>query len=396
MDGTGDMKKATKQTEHAGIRAERRFLAWGLGLPLAICMCVMIVNWLVDPLWCFNHPVPAGHWQAMFNDRVQKANILVFKRPRVGTLLLGSSRVMYTDPALWGKDGFNYAVNTMVPSEYAPAVRNVRRTVGMPDKIVAGFDFLGASVRREQEAASRSVDTRRHVDEAASPLYRMKCLLDYNVFRNAVKNVFRKGFEEKDGTIRYDGGPRPVLHLAFVNPGPSVRREFLADNLQIYGRSYASFLYDGGHREKLAEFRAEAGDATILPFTTPEGTPFLRIIANTSGLLDDYERWIRDLVRVFGRVWNFMYVNSVTSDPYLYKEPSHFGPQISEWIASRVLGSGSCPPDFGVLVTERNIDEHLRGVRAGIERLRRETDGWNVFYPGMDSRRSQDGSAGKD
>ena len=35
-------------------------------------------------------------------------------------------------------------------------------------------------------------------------------------------------------------------------------------------------------------------------------------------------------------------------------------------------------------------------MRAGIERLRRETDGWNVFYPGMDSRRSQDGSAGKD
>ena len=91
-----------------------------------------------------------------------------------------------------------------------------------------------------------------------------------------------------------------------------------------------------------------------------------------------------------------MYVNSVTSDPYLYKEPSHFGPQVSEWIASRVLGSGNCPPDFGVLVTRENIDEHLCSVRAGIERLRHETDGWNTFYPGMDSRRSQDGSAGKD
>ena len=191
------MKRTAERATSAGLSLEKRFLGWVLGIPLAICAFVMTVNWLVDPLWCFNHPVPAGHWQAMFNDRVQKANILVFKRPRVGTLLLGSSRVMYTDPALWGKDGFNYAVNTMVPSEYAPAVRNVRRTVGMPDKIVAGFDFLGASVRREQEAASRSVDTRRHVDEATNPLYRVKCLLDYNVFRNAVKNVFRKGFEVK-------------------------------------------------------------------------------------------------------------------------------------------------------------------------------------------------------
>ncbi len=390
------MKKTTRQTKPVGLLSEKRFLAWGLGIPLMICICVMAVNWLVDPLWCFNHPVPAGRWQAMFNDRVQKANILVFKRPRVEALLLGSSRVMYTDPALWGKDGFNYAVNTMVPAEYAPALRNVRRTVGMPDRIVAGFDFLGASIRREQEAASRSVDTQRHVDEATSPLYRVKCLLDYNVFRNAVKNVFRKGFEEKDGTIRYDGGPRPVLHLAFVNPSSSARREFLADNLQIYGRSCASFLYDGGPREKLEEFRAEAGDAMIFPFTTPVGTPFLRIIAETPGLLDDYERWIRDLVRVFGRVWNFMYVNSVASDPYLYKEPSHFGPQVSEWIAARILGSGYFPPDFGVLVTRKNVDEHLCGVRAGIERLRHEADGWNAFYPDRDLRRLQDGSAGKD
>jgi hypothetical protein len=357
---------------------ERRFLLWTLGVPLLLCGVIMGTNWLVDPLWCFRHHVPFGQWQAMFNERVQKANILVFRRPAIGTLVLGSSRMMYTDPAIWGPDGFNYAANSMVPAEYAPALRNVGRTVGMPERIVAGFDFLGASIRREQEVAPRSVDTLRHVDEALASLYRVTALLDYNVFRHAVRNILRRGFEAKDGTIRYDGGPRPDLHLEFRTPDDGARREMLEDALEIFGRSYGAFLYDERHREKLREFRREAGDATVIPFTTPEGTPFLRIIAETQGLLDSYERWIRDLVDVFGGVWNFMDVNRVTSDPYLYREPSHFGPKVSGWIADRILERGDPPKDFGILVTPWNVDEHLRDVRARIERLKTARGAWDA------------------
>ena len=71
-----------------------------------------------------------------------------------------------------------------------------------------------------------------------------------------------------------------------------------------------------------------------------------------------------------------MYVNSVTSDHTLWREPSHSLPQVNEWIVEKMQGRGNPPSDFGVYVTAENIDEHLREVRAQIMALPHQKDSW--------------------
>ena len=116
--------------------------------------------------------------------------------------------------------------------------------------------------------------------------------------------------------------------------------------------------------------------AEVEPFVTPEGTLTMRLIAETPGRIDDYERMIRDAVEVFGGVWNFMYVNSVTSNHLYWREPSHSIGQVNEWVLDRIFGTGNPPADFGVYVTKDNIDEHLKEVRAQLMALPSQEDSW--------------------
>lgn len=108
-------------------------------------------------------------------------------------------------------------------------------------------------------------------------------------------------------------------------------------------------------------------------------TPHLRLIAEIPKRLCDYEKMLRETVEVFGGVWNFMYVNSVTSDQALWRESSHCLPVVNTWIRDRVTGIGTPPEDFGVYVTKDNIDSHIKTVREQILSLVNQTDSWSVF-----------------
>ncbi|HOP41492.1 MAG TPA: hypothetical protein PLI53_10670, partial [Geobacteraceae bacterium] len=101
-------------------------------------------------------------------------------------------------------------------------------------------------------------------------------------------------------------------------------------------------------------------------FTTPVSKPLFCLMVRLNRL-PDYERWLRDLVDVFGEVYNFMDLNSVTRD-YLrnFSDCDHLFPEAGTLLAHRVLGipDQSLPPDFGKLVARRNIEETIAAVRS--------------------------------
>mgnify|MGYP000119777142 FL=1 len=68
---------------------------------------------------------------------------------------------------------------------------------------------------------------------------------------------------------------------------------------------YKSFAFDAKFKEHLAYLITLPVSADVLPFVPAEGTPLLRILAELPGLLDCYERFIREIVEVYGGVWNF-------------------------------------------------------------------------------------------
>ena len=70
------------------------------------------------------------------------------------------------------------------------------------------------------------------------------------------------------------------------------------------------------------------------------------------------EKFKRKLVEL-GPVWDFNYINDVTSNRNLFKDPSHFVPDIGRLIVQTIAGGQSHKGDFGVRLTKESIDEQL-------------------------------------
>ncbi len=76
-------------------------------------------------------------------------------------------------------------------------------------------------------------------------------------------------------------------------------------------------------------------------FTSAVTSDLLVCIKNRNGIYE-YERWLKELIEVFGEVNHFMIINTFT-------------------------GNNDVPQNFEVLVKKENINEHLENLRKQIE-----------------------------
>ena len=124
------------------------------------------------------------------------------------------------------------------------------------------------------------------------------------------------------------------------------------------------------YKEIMEKVKATNPSSEKIIYTTPISTELFKALIETE-LLDDYEVWLRDLVDVYGGAWNFMYPNMITNDITNYFDGHHFYPEVGNLLALRIKGEdvGAVPEDFGVYVTNENIDEHLEDVRVLAESI---------------------------
>ena len=144
-----------------------------------------------------------------------------------------------------------------------------------------------------------------------------------------------------------------------------VRQRELLGDLQDYRDRVYSRPYNPRLPEYWRRLRAAAPDSRFVVFTTPISEPMFAL-AMADGRYDDYARWLTELVEAFGAVWDFMGVNSVTTDLARYRDAQHFDEHVGRLITDRLMGRPLPPKheDFGRLVTSSNLDEHLASVRA--------------------------------
>jgi hypothetical protein len=94
---------------------------------------------------------------------------------------------------------------------------------------------------------------------------------------------------------------------------------------------------------------------------------FINPIHRTTYLDCDFEqfdRFKRALVRIT-EYYDFSGLNCITIDNYCYYETSHYRYFVADMIIARIYNdtSLSVPEDFGVLVTQGNIENHLQNLK---------------------------------
>jgi hypothetical protein len=132
--------------------------------------------------------------------------------------------------------------------------------------------------------------------------------------------------------------------------------------MEAFGKNYR---YDEGLEDKLRAIRTDNPNSRVIVFTTPVSKPLFCLVMRQK-LFPEYERWLREIVDVYGGFYNFMDINSVTADHLrTFSDTHHVIPEIGARLAHKVAGirDDSVPKDFGKWVTRDNIDATISALK---------------------------------
>ncbi len=194
-----------------------------------------------------------------------------------------------------------------------------------------------------------------YIDNSEDPYYRYTKLLSLDTLEHSIRNLivyitgaetfydregnhFSNKISEKDKIERYQQG---ISRLT---------EEFIKDEYR-YSDNYLSIL---------KSLKSNNPNTDIVVFTSPITADMLASIINNGDKLEEYKKWLNDLVDVFGKINHFMDFNSITINLDNYPDLDHYYDDVADLIINKILKKNTgVPDDFGVLLERENISEYL-------------------------------------
>lgn len=334
---------------------------------ILFCSLVALLNYIVDPYWCFDHKIIIGKLQGGFDERQQKTNWLTFQGGKYDTLIFGSSRVTYLDTRDVPGKAFNYSTSSMRPSEFSGYARHFQEANKATVKsIILGLGFFETNGATETTFEAPS----SYIDKALEVGSRYKSLLNFYLLRQSLSAIKNDVYGRINNN--YSREDDDLLSKKMNLPVPlSVLSRDITSQLESYkAKAYGNYTYQDNttHYRSLLDMFPNS-DFNV--FITPVTHHLLKLMIS-EGRWDDYERWIRDLVKTYGEVWNFMYVNQVTSDvPTYYKDAHHYSPKIAGVIARKMYGLPVDPTfeGFGIKITPQSLEKDLEFLKSNLSSI---------------------------
>ena len=345
--------------------SDKKFTLAVLLLFATLTISVVGFNFWVDPLWHYGHAHEYNDVQRVIDEREQKAAQLKYDEKGYSTLLVGSSRGTYIHPTAFEEwDVYNFSAANLSMREYHTFILYAQAKNPNIERVILGVDFFKSSVQ-EAEAPKSLTNYETKVDQH---FYRTKNLFSLDIFKYSIDNFKLSVRDEITEDRLYNRrGEAFAKRLTDEEVVEETRQKIDRFEETFYGENYTYFPQ---YKEIMEKVKTSMPEGDMIVFTTPISTELFKSLV-TTGLHDDYEVWLRDLVDVYGGVWNFMYPNTITNNIYNYYDGHHFYSDVGDLIANRLENGtdSTVPEDFGVYVTAENIDEHLRHVTALVSEL---------------------------
>jgi hypothetical protein len=318
------------------------------------------LNLFMDPFWCYPIDHPFNNIQKGSNERQQKSNQLYFLSKQYDSLLIGSSRTTYMNRHDFEKmDVFNYAAPGMRPQEYRTFLNFAINDCEQPiQNIIIGMDFFGFL----DYGAFMFNDAPGVVKNSKSSLYRYKILLSYDATLTSFKNL-RDYMNSKIPPDRYN---RDNVKSSFVRPVDStnIDQRIYQDALRYAREEYSSHP-NPEYNMIINQLKNQFRNQNFIIFTTPVSAPLFQQLIQT-GHYENYENWLRSLVKTFGKVHHFMYLNSVANNYNRYfADCNHGYTDTYTLIAHKISEKENAliPKDFGMILTPQNVESKLAELR---------------------------------
>jgi len=320
-------------------------------------------NWLVDPLWTFNHSNKFNNIQNGFDERQQKTNFIYNRGlDDFDGILLGSSRTTFYNQNDFGTMKiYNYASSSMFPYEYKGYIDFAKKVKGKDFKyIIIGSDFYGTNLPKDVKFKNPEF----YISNSTSFSYRYKMLASRDALKQSIHNLQNSFL---GGQQYYDRNN--VKYQPKVSATERLERYTTHLKRHTMELSYPKYVYNNNYIKILKEIKKDNPNTKIIIFTSAVTSDLLVSIIKNGNRIDDYERWLRDLIEVFGEVHHFMTINSITKNLENYPDDDHAYPHIVKLVANKIakIENANIPKDFGVLVTKENIDQHLQSLKEQIK-----------------------------
>ncbi|MEA2110894.1 MAG: hypothetical protein U9P71_02480, partial [Campylobacterota bacterium] len=328
---------------------------WFMSSAIAI-PTIIIINYIVDPLWTFSHSNSLNAKQKPFNERQQKTNHIYFNGfDDYDGILLGSSRTGYVNQyEFHNMNIYNYATNNMYPHEYEGYVDFVKETKGSALKyIIIGADFYGTNVPKNLKFEKAQF----YIDNTKSFAYRYKMLFSFDALKQSIKNIANSFFGSRiyydRDNIRYRPEVSAEKRMKRYKANLSKNFNTFKDKNYVYNDDYIKYLQELKENNKNIEF-------TI--FTSPISANLLVSIIKNGNRFDEYERWLKEMIEVFGEVHHFMTINSITRNLENYPDAEHYYPRIGKMLANELSNTKNTDKqdDFGIVLTKENVNSYLK------------------------------------
>jgi hypothetical protein len=332
-----------------------------IAVPLAVSSAFVVA---VDPLWIAPFDTGIARYYCIKDERQNKTDKLAFGSEAYNAVVVGSSRVNNDfDFSRYGIRAFTYGLSGLFPQELKGYIDHFARTKGAPKTIIIGADFYGTALPTSETLLDSPPET--YMARVAAFGFRFRNVLSWHVLDYARQTLF-------------GCAPLPGEYGIFTKDGRMhVGRWSTREEVEAKARGNMNFF--GNHRygttyvfnEKLSNIYREIRDAypntKFLVFATPETALMHRLIFG-SGRFEDYARWLGILVDVFGEIYDFNGINSVSLDlGQWWYDGQHIYPELTGIVYDRLLGhEAGAHPDFGIKVTKANLSAHIEAQRAAL------------------------------
>jgi hypothetical protein len=328
------------------------------------------INLTIDPTEIFDTGLLPHSNQV--NDRYRKFDYLLKHCGDCTGFLLGSSRMGYTDPALFNEflsrgRCYNMNISSANAWDYLEFARYLRRKGIKPELLVVQLDvyhLFGHRVRYEHHPDFSGESRFRFYFENLFSLPYQSVL---GKLRNNLRGKAPNEFDWETGQRSKPDAERRLQQDpdAYVRDQPEFRP---VTGRPLVGSDQFRRATDQTV-EAMRELRrlTEADDVRLIIFVTPHNQHYLDRYRG-----DDIEYFLAKLAGVTP-FWNFASYSSVTTDDRNYYEAQHHRPRVAEMVAARISGreSAGIPDDFGRWVSRETLDAVLRELQSQFEARRR-------------------------
>ncbi len=323
--------------------------SWTILTLSVIVLCLLAVagfNYYIDPLWNFSHTNRLNTIQASFDERQQKTNFITNNAFNKKSLLIGSSRVTYFNQKDFGDyDVYNYGVSNIILDDYNTYIEHAKEVNGKDfDYIFLGLDFYATNINA---VFSDFKEPSFYIDKSESWSYPYTSLLSFDTTKYAWDNYQNAKLGVKKN-FHYDRNNIKTLNR---EKEIEVTWSRIYATVDKYRKDiYANYEYDRVY-EKLAQIKENNPNTQFIVFTTPVSQPLFELIGQQD-LTKYYDKWLDDIVSVYGEVHHFMYINSVTADPNNFYDGSHVYPEVTTLVAHKLINAhdNNVPKDFGLVI----------------------------------------------